>query len=249
MIDPRNPDATFTIDESRSVPTAVVRGKDLPMADLSAVYDSAFGALFPALAEQGIAPAGAALGVYTRFSDDWSRCDLEVGVPLHEPLPGTITVAVPGGPRHRNRPLRAALRESRVDAVHRPLRRARGCVEVLHRRPGRRGPHGRDALLGGLPHRPGRGRRSRRAADGPQHRSRVIGGTGKRRDGSGPPTGGAVRVPRRPAPGRPPHPGNAYPHRYDDTSWTAKVGIPVSPITRTTSARGRTLSSSATPPT
>lgn len=97
MIDPRNPDATFTIDESRSVPTAVVRGKDLPMADLSAVYDSAFGALFPALAEQGIAPAGAALGVYTRFSDDWSRCDLEVGVPLHEPLPGTITVAVPGG--------------------------------------------------------------------------------------------------------------------------------------------------------
>lgn len=95
--DPTDPSATFTLDESRAVPTAVVRAVDVPMSELSTLFDAAFSALPAELAMAGAAPAGAALAVYSRFSDDWSRCDLEVGFPLHEPLPGTLTVEVGDG--------------------------------------------------------------------------------------------------------------------------------------------------------
>ena len=94
---PADPAAPFTLDESRAVPTAVVRAVDVPMSDLSTLFDAAFTALPAELAMAGTGPAGAALALYSRFSDDWSRCDLEVGFPLHEPLSGTITVEVGDG--------------------------------------------------------------------------------------------------------------------------------------------------------
>ncbi|MFD5868509.1 GyrI-like domain-containing protein [Corynebacterium sp. NPDC060344] len=87
----------FTIDESRAVPTAVVRAFDIPMDDLSGLFDNAFSALFPALGAAGISPAGAAFALYPRFSEDWSRCDIEVGVPLDAPLPGPVEAPLADG--------------------------------------------------------------------------------------------------------------------------------------------------------
>ncbi|WP_295628191.1 AraC family transcriptional regulator [uncultured Corynebacterium sp.] len=87
----------FTVDESRAVPTAVVRAFDVPMDDLSGLFDSAFSVLLPALGSAGVSPAGAPFALYPRFSDDWSRCDIEVGVPLDAPLPGPIEAPLSDG--------------------------------------------------------------------------------------------------------------------------------------------------------
>ena len=87
----------FTVDESRAVPTAVVRADDIAMDDLTGLFDKAFSVLFPALGAAGISPAGAAFALYPRFSEDWSRCDIEVGVPLDAPLPGTVPAPLSDG--------------------------------------------------------------------------------------------------------------------------------------------------------
>ena len=98
MTDPRHPsDATFTIDESRAVPTAVVRVSDVTQDDVAPLFDAAFGAMFPALAAVGQSPAGAPFALYPRAADDWSRFDIEIGVPLHSPLADTIAAPTADG--------------------------------------------------------------------------------------------------------------------------------------------------------
>ncbi|MBP2331500.1 GyrI-like domain-containing protein [Corynebacterium freneyi] len=98
MTDPRRPtDATFTIDESRAVPTAVVRASDITQDDVAPLFDAAFGAMFPALAAVGQSPAGAPFALYPRAADDWSRFDIEIGVPLHSPLADTIAAPTADG--------------------------------------------------------------------------------------------------------------------------------------------------------
>ncbi|MFC3850593.1 GyrI-like domain-containing protein [Corynebacterium hansenii] len=98
MSDPCNPsEAPFTVDDSRAVPTAVIRAFDVAVDDLSPLFDAAFGALFPALAGAGLSPAGAPFALYPRFSDDWSRCDVEIGVPLHAPMEGVAAAPSAGG--------------------------------------------------------------------------------------------------------------------------------------------------------
>lgn len=98
MPDPCNPsEAPFTIDESRAVPTAVVRASDVSRDDVAPLFDAAFGAMFPALAAVGQSPAGAPFALYPRAADDWSRFDIEIGVPLHSPLAATIAAPTADG--------------------------------------------------------------------------------------------------------------------------------------------------------
>ncbi len=98
MSDPCNPaDAPFTIDESRAVPTAVVRAFDVSQDDVAPLFDAAFGAMFPALAAVGQSPAGAPFALYPRFNEDWTRFDIEIGVPLHSPLAETVAAPMADG--------------------------------------------------------------------------------------------------------------------------------------------------------
>ena len=66
--------------EATEVPTVVVRRKDYPMTEM--------GALFPALAEAGIQPAGIPFSLHTRMPTD--TVDIEVGIPVSSPLPAPV---------------------------------------------------------------------------------------------------------------------------------------------------------------
>lgn len=87
----------FTVDESRAVPTAVVRAFDVSQDDVAPLFDAAFGAMFPALAAVGQSPAGAPFALYPRFNEDWTRFDIEIGVPLHSPLAETVAAPMADG--------------------------------------------------------------------------------------------------------------------------------------------------------
>lgn len=76
--------------EAQAVPTVVVRATDYPLEQMPALFDSTFGALFPALAQRGIAPAGIPFSLHHRVPD--ATADIEVGIPLAEPLGASITV-------------------------------------------------------------------------------------------------------------------------------------------------------------
>ena len=76
--------------EAQAVPTVVVRATDYPLEQMPALFDSTFGALFPALAQRGIAPAGIPFSLHHRIPD--ATADVEVGIPLAEPLGASITV-------------------------------------------------------------------------------------------------------------------------------------------------------------
>lgn len=79
--------------------TVVARQANLPMTDMAPFYDSTFTALFPALAAEGVAPTGAAFGLYTSVPSE--TVDLEAGVPVDrapENLPdGLLVSALPAG--------------------------------------------------------------------------------------------------------------------------------------------------------
>lgn len=76
-----------------AVPTAVVRVEAIAIARLGEVFDRSFGAIFAALGERGIAPAGPAFALYTRmtYGED-AEADLEIGVPLTAPFGESIAV-------------------------------------------------------------------------------------------------------------------------------------------------------------
>lgn len=74
--------------EAPSVPSVVVRAADVPMSGIRELFDSAFTALFPALAERGIQPAGPPYSLYHRMPSD--TIDLEIGIPVASPLDGEV---------------------------------------------------------------------------------------------------------------------------------------------------------------
>lgn len=76
--------------EAQAVPTVVVRATDYPLEQMPALFDSTFGAVFPALAQRGIAPAGIPFSLHHRIPD--ATADLEVGVPVAARLGEPITV-------------------------------------------------------------------------------------------------------------------------------------------------------------
>lgn len=78
------------IVEAQAVPTVVVRAQDCPMERLAELFDTTFAALFAALAQHGLAPAGIPFSLHHRIPD--STADLEVGIPVTAPLSGPITV-------------------------------------------------------------------------------------------------------------------------------------------------------------
>lgn len=82
---PRLETAVATVE---TVPTAVVRATDYPMAEMSTLFDQAFQALFPALAAAGISPVGPPFSLHHRMPTDTS--DLEVGIPIDRPLDAPI---------------------------------------------------------------------------------------------------------------------------------------------------------------
>ena len=59
--------------------------------DVGALFGAALGRLFPYLAQQGLAPAGAPYARYAEFGPE--RADVEIGVPLAEPPPGLPSLA------------------------------------------------------------------------------------------------------------------------------------------------------------
>lgn len=72
--------------DASTTPTVVVRATDYPVARLAELFDATFSAMFPALAERGIAPAGAPFSLHTRIPSE--TVDIEVGIPLTAPLDG-----------------------------------------------------------------------------------------------------------------------------------------------------------------
>lgn len=64
-------------------PTAVVRGS-VGMDQITAFYDSAYGAVAQALAQQGAEPAGAAFGFYLSIPTE--TFELEAGFPTAAPI-------------------------------------------------------------------------------------------------------------------------------------------------------------------
>lgn len=68
------------ITTADAVPTAVVRVTNYPMSNMRELFDSAFQAIFPALAERGLAPVGAPFSLHTRMPTE--TVDMEVGVPI-----------------------------------------------------------------------------------------------------------------------------------------------------------------------
>lgn len=74
--------------EASEVPTVVVRRTDYPLSEMATLFDSTFGALFPALAEAGIQPAGIPFSLHTRMPTD--TVDIEVGIPVSSALPAPL---------------------------------------------------------------------------------------------------------------------------------------------------------------
>ncbi|GAB3653830.1 GyrI-like domain-containing protein [Zhihengliuella somnathii] len=71
--------------------TAVVKGTDVPFAELSGFYDGAFAALAEVLETEGLSPVGPAFGLMTRQPTE--SMDLEVGFAIDHPLEGPRTSA------------------------------------------------------------------------------------------------------------------------------------------------------------
>lgn len=71
------------------IPTVVRKVTDLPMTEMSTVFDSTFRALFPLLQKLGLTPAGPAFALHHRMPDDTAT--FEIGVPVDRALDGETT--------------------------------------------------------------------------------------------------------------------------------------------------------------
>lgn len=74
------PVSSLEVFEAQQVPTLVLKVHGQPMDRLPAVFDTVFRAIFPAMAANGLAPAGPAFALYHRTPDE--TVDFEVGMPL-----------------------------------------------------------------------------------------------------------------------------------------------------------------------
>lgn len=75
--------------EVSAITTAVVSFQDHPIAEMSAAFDSTFQALFPALAQAGVNPAGPPFSLHHRAPTDTAT--FEVGIPVDRPLENPTT--------------------------------------------------------------------------------------------------------------------------------------------------------------
>ncbi|RZU63113.1 GyrI-like domain-containing protein [Zhihengliuella halotolerans] len=86
--EPHTEPVIVQVSEAR---TAVVRGQDVALADLTSFYDAAFAALGEVLAERNLTPVGPAFGLMTRPPTE--TMDLEVGFAIDHPLEGAHTAS------------------------------------------------------------------------------------------------------------------------------------------------------------
>ncbi|MBG6084656.1 GyrI-like domain-containing protein [Zhihengliuella flava] len=85
------PHAEPVIVQVSAARTAVVRGTDVPFAELTAFYDAAFAALGEVLNAEGLSPVGPAFALMTREPSE--SMDFEVGFAIDHPLEGSRTSA------------------------------------------------------------------------------------------------------------------------------------------------------------
>ncbi len=79
------------VDEPEHI-TMVVRGKSVPMSELTSFFDSSFGKLAAVIGAQGVQPLSAAFALYHGAPSDVA--DLEVGFVTSEPIEPTGDVVV-----------------------------------------------------------------------------------------------------------------------------------------------------------
>lgn len=92
----QQPSPTTTTREPMQ--SVVVRGTEVPMADVRTFFDESFQTLGRALQQQGVAPTGPAFARYLRRPTD--TMDLQVGFPVGAGFSATEEVAtevIPGG--------------------------------------------------------------------------------------------------------------------------------------------------------
>ena len=97
------PRTDLVVLQVADVPTVVVSVVDYPMDDMSALFDQAFTALFPALAAAGITPVAPPFSLHHRMPTETG--DFEVGIPVDKALTEPIDVdgvrieasSLPGG--------------------------------------------------------------------------------------------------------------------------------------------------------
>lgn len=77
---PAEPFDGVVVFDHPETPTLVARQTGLPMTQIAPFYDSTFSAIFPVLSAAGIAPTGAAFGLYTRTPSE--TVDIEAGIPV-----------------------------------------------------------------------------------------------------------------------------------------------------------------------
>lgn len=78
------PRDSVEVVELDPTPTVVVRVSNYPMDRMRELFDGTFSALFPALEDVGIQPAGPAFSLHTRMPTE--TADMEVGLPVSAPL-------------------------------------------------------------------------------------------------------------------------------------------------------------------
>lgn len=87
----QEPVSSLEVFEAQQVPTLVLKVHGQPMDRMPEVFDSAFRSIFPAMAANGLAPAGPAFALYHRTPDE--TADFEVGMPLTQPAESVIEAA------------------------------------------------------------------------------------------------------------------------------------------------------------
>lgn len=87
----QEPVTSLEVFEAQQVPTLVLKVHGQPMDRMPEVFDTAFRAIFPAMAQHGLTPSGPAFALYHRAPDE--TADFEVGMPLTEPSESVIEAA------------------------------------------------------------------------------------------------------------------------------------------------------------
>ncbi|MDU0478033.1 GyrI-like domain-containing protein [Staphylococcus chromogenes] len=78
--------------EGVPVPTAVSIAHEVALTELNQLFDATFSALGQAIALGKIRPAGPAVCRYVRMNEPQGTCDVEVGFPVPEALPGPLAM-------------------------------------------------------------------------------------------------------------------------------------------------------------
>lgn len=82
------PRSGIEIFDAEAIPTAVIKRDDFPMNEMRALFDEGLSALFPAITQRGITPAGPVFSLHHRIPT--TTTDLEVGLPVDGSFAGDI---------------------------------------------------------------------------------------------------------------------------------------------------------------